>query len=46
MIDPVAYRRLTSMVRMLNEDGHLTTAALHSLAAVLDDELRRWEEKQ
>jgi hypothetical protein len=46
MIDPVAYRHITSLGRMLVDQGHLTEYGLRMLDAVVIEESGKWEEKQ
>lgn len=46
MIDPDAYRRLTSLGRMLVHQGHLSEYGLRMLDAAVIEESGKWEEKQ
>jgi hypothetical protein len=46
MIDDDAYRRLTSLGRLLVHEGHLTPYGLRMLDAVVIEESGKWEEKQ
>jgi hypothetical protein len=46
IIDPVAYRHITSLGRLLVDEGHLTPYGLRMLDAVVIEESGDWEEKQ
>jgi hypothetical protein len=46
VIDAIAYRHITSLGRLLVDEGHLTPYGLRMLDAVVIEESGDWEEKQ
>jgi hypothetical protein len=46
VIDAAAYRRLTSLGRMLMDAEHLTAQGLRMLGQVLNEEFNDFEEKR